>query len=147
MRASDEFYFLRFEHRPLTPEQWEHLKLHVIRSAQRDRAQALRRMFGGIAASLRAVAGAARGLAGKLWSGYASWHDRRAAVRELGQLDDRTLKDLGLHRSQIESVVYGRDSKRVNEGNIAATLFHKPCTRPSAGPKPGPKQLIDRSAA
>jgi len=37
---------LRFEHRPLTPEQWGHLKRHVIRSAQRDRAQALRRMIG-----------------------------------------------------------------------------------------------------
>jgi uncharacterized protein YjiS (DUF1127 family) len=131
----------------LTPEQWGFLKQHVIRSAQRGRAQALRRMFGGIAASLQAVAGAARDLAGKWWSGYASWRERRAAVRALGGLDDRTLKDLGLHRSEIESVVYDRDSKRVNEGHIAAALFHKPYARPSAGPKPRPRQLIDRSAA
>jgi uncharacterized protein YjiS (DUF1127 family) len=147
MRESDEFYFSRSGRRPLTTEQWGYLKQQVIRSAQRGRAQALRRMFGDIAASLQAVAGAARGLAGKWWSGYASWRERRAAVRTLGGLDDRTLKDLGLHRSEIESVIYGRDSERVHEGNIAAALFHKPDTRPSAGPKPTPRQLIDRSAA
>jgi uncharacterized protein YjiS (DUF1127 family) len=147
MNESDELYFLRFEHRPLTPEQWELLKQDVIRSAQRNRMQALRRMLGGIAASLQAIAAAAWGLAWKWWSGYAGWRERRAAVRELGGLDDRTLKDLGLHRSEIESVIYRRDSERVNEGNIAAALFHKPYTRPSAGLKPRPKQLIDRRAA
>ena len=147
MRESDEFHFLRFEHRPLTPEQWELLKQHMIRSAQRDRMQALRRMFGGIAASLQAIAAAAWGLACKWWSSYACWRERRAAVRQLGGLDDRTLKDLGVHRSEIESLIYGQGSERVNEGNIAAALFHKPYTRPSAGPKPAPKQLIDRSAA
>jgi uncharacterized protein YjiS (DUF1127 family) len=147
MRENDEFYFLRFEHRPLTPEQWGHLKQHVTREAQRDRAQILRRMIENITASLRAVAGTIGNLAVKCWRGYASWRKRRAAVRELASLDDRTLKDLGLHRSEIESVVYGRDSEQVNEGNIAAPLFHKPYTRPSSGVKSRPKQRIDRSAA
>jgi uncharacterized protein YjiS (DUF1127 family) len=147
MRESDEFYFLRFEHRPLTPEQWAYLKQHVSRSAQRDRAQAVRTMFENIGASLQAIAGAARDLVGKWWSGYASWRERRAAVRELASLDDRTLKDLGLHRSEIESVIYGRDLERVNEGNIVAALFHKPYTGPSTGLRPRSKQLIDRSAA
>lgn len=32
---------------------------------------------------------------------------RAAAVRELQRLSDRTLRDIGLHRSQIRSAVYG----------------------------------------
>ncbi len=32
-------------------------------------------------------------------------HQRRVAIRELAALDDRTLRDIGLHRGQIHTVV------------------------------------------
>ena len=36
-----------------------------------------------------------------------TWRKRRIAIRELGALDDHTLKDIGLSRSQIPAVVEG----------------------------------------
>jgi uncharacterized protein YjiS (DUF1127 family) len=38
---------------------------------------------------------------------YGEARGRAAAVRELERLGDRTLRDIGLHRSQIHSAVYG----------------------------------------
>ena len=40
-------------------------------------------------------------------SAFNTWHKRRIAIRELRALDDHTLKDIGLSRSQIPSVVEG----------------------------------------
>lgn len=40
-------------------------------------------------------------------SALRTWHERRSAIHELRALDDDTLKDIGLHRSQIPSVVEG----------------------------------------
>jgi uncharacterized protein YjiS (DUF1127 family) len=51
---------------------------------------------------------------GSRWArAYAIWRERRQAVRELAALDERTLKDFGIHRSEIEASVYGRHSKPV----------------------------------
>ena len=43
------------------------------------------------------------------WAGYWTRKAERATVLILRSLDSRTLKDIGLHRSEIESVVYGQN--------------------------------------
>jgi uncharacterized protein YjiS (DUF1127 family) len=40
-----------------------------------------------------------------VWKAYVAWRARSAAKNTLCQLDDRTLKDIGLHRSKIDSAV------------------------------------------
>ena len=49
------------------------------------------------------------------WSGYWTRRAERATVALLQSLNDRTLKDIGLDRSEIESVVY---SSRPGERRI-----------------------------
>jgi uncharacterized protein YjiS (DUF1127 family) len=44
------------------------------------------------------------------WSIYLAWRFERAAIRQLGSLSDRQLKDIGLHRSEIMRAVRGRRS-------------------------------------
>jgi uncharacterized protein YjiS (DUF1127 family) len=131
MHASDDFYFLRFEHRPLTPEQLDELKRSAGRAAREHRARLVRGLGSAALASLR---GAGRGagriirvlvdraaaIAGERWQAYAAWRERRAAVKELAALDDRTLRDLGLTRSEIEYVVGRRDSARWSQRQAQA---------------------------
>ena len=108
-----------FEYRTLTPEQWVELRRRVMREAHDARAQSLQALYRAIFRSLRAAGTAVRRLAGAslrflavtagtVWAAYDAWLERRRAVRALGALDDRVLKDLGLHRCEIESAVLGR---------------------------------------
>ncbi|HZT47567.1 MAG TPA: DUF1127 domain-containing protein [Hyphomicrobiaceae bacterium] len=57
------------------------------------------------------------GLAGKAWHAFWRWRARRATVELLEGLDDRTLHDIGVSRTEITSLVYGRrgDRRRVYE--------------------------------
>src|SRR5512144_3127717 len=117
MCERDDVDFARFEARKLTPEQWERLHRGLLLRAHAARAQALRDLPRGVVRWLRAVASGGRDVnrllaeraattARRCWAAYLVGRERRAAIRELGALDDRSLKDLGLHRSEIESVVY-----------------------------------------
>ena len=139
MHKSDEFYFLRFEHLPLTPEQLDHLKRSAIRSAKQARTQAVRSLFIGIATALQAAAIGGRNLVRNRWHAYTGWRERKESIRELRALDDRSLKDIGLHRSEIESVIY--DSKHATEERVAVARFPKPCARSIAGRHLMPSQV------
>ena len=37
---------------------------------------------------------------------FAAWRRYRMAVQQLAQMDERTLQDLGINRSQIKQVVW-----------------------------------------
>jgi uncharacterized protein YjiS (DUF1127 family) len=63
------------------------------------------------AAIIRALAKAVIAAAGKWWRAHTIRRARIAAIRELHALDDRTLRDIGVSRAEIEwVVVYGRDA-------------------------------------
>jgi uncharacterized protein YjiS (DUF1127 family) len=147
MGDTEDLYFLRFEHRPLTPEQWDRVKRSAVCGAREHRAQMLRSLFVAILTSPRRVAKLVAAAVVQSWRAYICWRERRLAIKELGGLDDRVLKDMGLHRSEIESVVYGSDAGRRAEGTVAAVLLHKPCAKQSVAVKGAPRQLIERTAA
>jgi uncharacterized protein YjiS (DUF1127 family) len=48
----------------------------------------------------------------KAWRDYWRRRAARATLAVLHALDDRTLKDIGLHRTEIESVVHGTCGER-----------------------------------
>ena len=57
-----------------------------------------------------AISGASGGFARRIGMGaqaLAAYWARRAAIKALRELDDRALRDIGLHRSQIEAAVGG----------------------------------------
>jgi uncharacterized protein YjiS (DUF1127 family) len=47
------------------------------------------------------------------WDAYWTRRAKRATVLMLGALDDRSLHDIGLDRSEIQSVVYGAPQDRL----------------------------------
>jgi uncharacterized protein YjiS (DUF1127 family) len=47
------------------------------------------------------------------WGGYWARRAQRASVHLLSSLDDRTLQDIGVNRSEIESIVYAKSCERL----------------------------------
>jgi uncharacterized protein YjiS (DUF1127 family) len=103
----------------LTPERWEFIRRDVLSRARQARAQTLRNLGRWVGAQATAAASHAI-------EAYRSWRRRQAAVFELGSLDDRSLRDLGINRSEIQSVVTGWDSTRIPRGQIVLKPLRQP---------------------
>jgi uncharacterized protein YjiS (DUF1127 family) len=133
----------------LTYEQWERRKQQIIRRA--EVARALRGLVGAVLRGFRTAAWAVAATAGKWWRAYALRRERNAAVRELHALDDRTLKDIGINRSEIEWVVGGQDDTRLRDASIAANRSRRRDPTVGTGsalrPQPSATQLIKKHAA
>jgi hemoglobin-like flavoprotein/uncharacterized protein YjiS (DUF1127 family) len=148
VRGADEFNLGRCKSPPLTPEHRDLIGQGVTRRARRERERALRRLFTSIAQRVQAVGGTTSRKAAEWWSRYARWRQLRAAVRDLAGLEDRVLKDIGLHRSEIESaVLHGRDSTRMNSGRIAAVVFCNPYVARGSNLTPEQKRLVKKTWA
>src|SRR5262245_59066657 len=78
------------------PDDYERLRQQAIKRARAERSELRRAAFDAIVGGLR-----------RLHSAYAAWRARRAAIAELQGLDDGALKDLGIRRGEIDSVVAG----------------------------------------
>jgi len=65
------------------------------------------------------------------------WHARRRTIAELTALDDRTLRDIGLHRGEIHRLVDGllapERTATARRNTIAATSRRKPSPAGWAG--------------
>lgn len=73
------------------------------------------------------------------WARYWVRRAERATVFVLHSLDERTLKDIGMDRSEIESVVYGQAA-----GSHASERRATMCTRSRHAPhrQPGTSQAV-----
>ena len=103
----------------LTPERWEFIRRDALTRARQARARSLREIGRWIGAQATAAAH-------RVFEAYRSWRRRQAAVFELGSLDDRSLRDLGINRSEIQSVVTGWDSTRIPRGQIVLKPLRQP---------------------
>jgi uncharacterized protein YjiS (DUF1127 family) len=139
-----------FDYRSLTPEQWVELKRCIMREAHAARAQSLRALYQPVLGRLRSAGIGWRYLsstAGKWWAAYDAWLERKRAVRALSDLDDRSLKDMGLHRSEIESVVFGRRPPALMPASAPQATMRVPRAIRRGNVPHEPKQLGRCSAA
>lgn len=148
MCAGNESAFVFNE---LTHDQWERRRQQIIRRAEAARARALRGLVDVVLRGLRTAAWAVLAVAGSWWRAYIRRRERNAAVRELRGLDDRSLKDIGINRSEIEWVVDGEDATRLRDATIKANRSRRRDPIAGAGKasrsQPSGKQLIKKHAA
>jgi uncharacterized protein YjiS (DUF1127 family) len=69
----------------------------------------------------------AGGTIANVWRAYWQRRARQATVELLHSLDDRTLGDIGVSRSEISSFVYGRPGDRTRCYEETWRLWHVGC--------------------
>ena len=115
MARDDEFSFTRLDWRELSPQQWSELRRNAIRRAELLRQQSNREIMRKLTGSvLNGIVRVVYALSDALaWLKAAA--DERTAIARLQKLDDRALKDIGMDRSEIASVVRanGGDNTRI----------------------------------
>ena len=145
------------DYKGLTPDEWDRARQRILSRAQAARASALRELGGALLhpwqaafASVAAIAAAALATGRKAWGAYARWRERRVAVQELHALDDRTLRDIGISRSEIEWAVSSQEAARLRAATKAASRRqHWPPADRSTSAKPQQvgKDLTGKRAA
>lgn len=58
----------------------------------------------------------------RLFKAIGRWHIRRTTIRTLSALDDRMLRDIGIDRSELRTVVDDLLTRPLPEGKIATSL-------------------------
>jgi uncharacterized protein YjiS (DUF1127 family) len=123
MFTGDEDDFSSLNLKDLSPQDWDLLRRRAIERAHRTRSELMKALVGRFFTAVgRGVSEAAR--AGSV--ALARWRSRRrdrAAIARLQSLDDYVLKDIGIQRTEIESVVHahGNDGTRARrEDRLAA---------------------------
>jgi len=100
--SKDDFNFSGRDWRDLTPQQWTEARREIVCRSHQMRSQALRELAsyvcGALAGTLRMI--------GARYARLRQAHAERQAIAGLQALDDHTLKDIGIRRSEIESVVH-----------------------------------------
>ena len=130
------------DYRDLTPDEWQRERQGILTRAQAARAGAMRELGSALLHPWQAVLAVVRA--------YARWRERRQAVRELHSLDDRSLRDIGVSRSEIEWVVSSQQAARVRAAVKAVRpRQHWPAPDRTVPAKPQQvgKGLTDKRAA
>lgn len=97
--------FETVNYRAMTPAEWTAFKNRIMRQAHLDRSQALAALIKRLLRTVGTAAAATGAAAAALWTYYARWRLARSDFAALSALDDCTLKDIGIARSEIDSIV------------------------------------------
>jgi uncharacterized protein YjiS (DUF1127 family) len=116
--------FDRIDFPELSPSQRALAVETIVREAHAARAAAIRDAVKWLGSKVA-----------RAWHAWRAWQKQRTTLTELRSLDDAALRDIGLRRSEIESVVfgYGRDeTRRRRPLEIAPANEHKLPVRKAA---------------